>query len=202
MFALHSSWLFVFPIFQPFQPAATKVEQEIWELCFRSINDPVDLGLPGGGGPWAHWACLGMCFSSDVLYEFWWYHLLFLLGCIVSGFMRFYVFFFLFENQKWCWIWTVLQIRCVLCESSLRIFFQNKTIQICSNHRFLCIHSLCVRRLHSLESRVQIVPSVEYNPIEPYKASIRCWLTFVSQLRPFLFRITVSILCYSHSWPL
>lgn len=31
------------------------VEQEIWDLCFRTINDPVELGLTGGGGPWARW---------------------------------------------------------------------------------------------------------------------------------------------------
>lgn len=31
------------------------VEQQIANLCFRSINDPVELGLTGGGGPWAHW---------------------------------------------------------------------------------------------------------------------------------------------------
>ena len=32
-----------------------QVEQEIWDLCFRTINDPVELGLTGGGGPWARW---------------------------------------------------------------------------------------------------------------------------------------------------
>ena len=36
-----------------------QVEQEIWDLCFRTINDPVELGLTGGGGPWARWMQLG-----------------------------------------------------------------------------------------------------------------------------------------------
>lgn len=35
-----------------------QVEQQIANLCFRSINDPVELGLTGGGGPWAHWVQL------------------------------------------------------------------------------------------------------------------------------------------------
>ncbi|CAE7241969.1 unnamed protein product [Symbiodinium natans] len=32
------------------------VESEIADPCFGAINDPVELGLSGGGGPWARWA--------------------------------------------------------------------------------------------------------------------------------------------------
>ncbi|CAJ1398735.1 unnamed protein product [Effrenium voratum] len=32
------------------------VEQQIADVCFGAINDPVELGLAGGGGPWARWA--------------------------------------------------------------------------------------------------------------------------------------------------
>ncbi|CAE7492352.1 unnamed protein product [Symbiodinium pilosum] len=32
------------------------VESEIVDPCFGTINDPVELGLSGGGGPWARWA--------------------------------------------------------------------------------------------------------------------------------------------------
>ncbi|CAE7738957.1 unnamed protein product [Symbiodinium microadriaticum] len=32
------------------------VEFEISDPCFGAINDPLELGLSGGGGPWARWA--------------------------------------------------------------------------------------------------------------------------------------------------
>mmetsp|Transcript_21496 Transcript_21496/g.48478 ORF Transcript_21496/g.48478 Transcript_21496/m.48478 type:complete len:821 (-) Transcript_21496:164-2626(-) len=34
----------------------TMVENGIMDPCFGTINDPVELGLSGGGGPWARWA--------------------------------------------------------------------------------------------------------------------------------------------------
>ena len=39
--------------------ALCEVEKEIDDVCFQTINDPIELGLSGGGGPWSHWAQLG-----------------------------------------------------------------------------------------------------------------------------------------------
>ena len=36
-----------------------EVEKGIDDVCFRTINDPIELGLSGGGGSLAHWAFRG-----------------------------------------------------------------------------------------------------------------------------------------------
>eukprot|EP00913_Durusdinium_trenchii_P021396 g20109.t1 len=46
------------------------VEKGIDDVCFRTINDPIELGLSGGGGSLAHWArSLVRSFASNHLWH-------------------------------------------------------------------------------------------------------------------------------------